>query len=237
MLRIHPLRSDQWTTSLHRTSGGIVWTNTKDASPTSMEVPTQSLSLDFKGAGLVIFSGSSPVAPMIPKSPREPPLAAERDTRTASEPVAEVTAAEPEADIAEEVLPELPFPEPLATEGAHQIHLIIDSLPQHQLIETIPVTVEALGDKVFTATISALNLTGTGNTLGEALLIVKEQVDLLYDQLVKLPQLNDDEKGYLKFLRSHIDGSLSSDGNRARNDSPISPAISTKSKKFSWRDR
>jgi hypothetical protein len=74
MLRIHPLRSDQWTTSLHRTSGSVVWTNTKDASPTSMEVPTQSLSLDFKGAGLVIFSGSNPVAPMMPKSPREPPL-------------------------------------------------------------------------------------------------------------------------------------------------------------------
>jgi hypothetical protein len=151
--------------------------------------------------------------------------------------VAEATAAKPEADVAEEVLPELLSPEPLATEGAHQIQLIIDSLPQHKLIETIPVTVEALGNKVFTATISALNLTGTGNTLGDTLLIVKDQVDLLYDRLVKLPRLRDDEKEHLKFLQSHIDGSSFSDDNRTSNNSTVPPAISTRSKKFSWRDR
>ena len=114
--------------------------------------------------------------------------------------------------------------------------MIIDSLPRHQLIETIPVTVDALGDKVFTATIGILNLSGTGNTLGEALLVVKEQVDILYDTLMNTSDPSEDEKLFLKYLQSRIVGPSFSDSNRARNNPAMSPAaVSTKPKKFSWR--
>src|SRR5258708_29660250 len=100
--------------------------------------------------------------------------------------------------------PEAAEPEPQAPGETHRIELIIDSLPRHQLIETIPVTVESLGDKVFTATVGPLNLTGTSSTLGEALIIVKDQIEIIYDHLTKTTKLDDDEKKHLKYLQSHI---------------------------------
>jgi hypothetical protein len=213
----------------------MVWTNTKEASPTSMVVPMPSFSFDLKSAGSATLSGSNPVARMTPTSPEEAPSAVDRNIRTASEPMAEEAPAEQPAALAADAVPGSSLPEHLATERAAQIELIIDSLPKHQLIKTIPVTVEALGDKVFTAAIRDLNLAGTGNTLGEALLIVKEQVDILYDQLTKSSRLSDDEELHLKFLQSHILGPTFSDNNEAQNNLATSSATFAKSKKFSWR--
>jgi hypothetical protein len=100
-------------------------------------------------------------------------------------------------------------PESPSSPEAHRIELIIDSLPRQQLIETIPVTVESLGDKVFTAKVHQLNLAGTGNTLGDALITVKEQIEILYEQLSKTSELDGDEKKYLQYLQSHIKDSES----------------------------
>jgi len=88
--------------------------------------------------------------------------------------------------------------------GSHTIELSIDSLPHFQLIEPIPVTINSLGDRLFTATVAALRLSGTGDTLGDALVTVKEQLEALYQRLAKSTGLSEDEKSDLQYLNSHV---------------------------------
>ena len=235
MLRTHQLRSDLQATSVSRSSGAAVWTNTKEASPTTMVVPMSMLMFNLNSAGSMTLAGSRPVQRATPKSPEAPLPSPVSDTGTALMTLVEELPGEPEAALPEvpdvgEAL-EAPEPEPLSADRGqverepptaaeaepassvetHRIELIIDQLTRHELIETIPVTVESLGDKVFTATVGALNLTGTGNTLGDALLIVKDQLEIIYDKLSKTTRLDGDEEKYLKYLQSHIRGSSPSD--------------------------
>ena len=88
--------------------------------------------------------------------------------------------------------------------GSHTIELSIDSLPHFQLIEPIPVTINSLGDRLFTATVADLRLSGTGDTLGDALVIVKEQLESLYERLARGTDLSNDENSDLQYLHSHI---------------------------------
>ena len=235
MLRTHQVRSDLQRISVTRSSGAAVWTNTKEASPTTMLVPMPMLMFDLNSTGSMTLAGSRPVQRATRKSPEVPLPPPVSDMSTTPAPLAEELPGEPEAALPEvpdmgEALPAPdPEPEPTAEAGrverepltaaeagpalveTHRIDLIIDSLPRHELIETIPVTVESLGDKVFTATVGALNLTGTGYTLGDALLIVKDQLEILYEKLSKTTRLDDDEEKYLKYLQSHIRESSASD--------------------------
>jgi len=99
--------------------------------------------------------------------------------------------------------------QPPLSSGAdqHAIELSIESLPHLQLIQAIPVTVNPLGKKLFTATVEALNLSGTGDTLSDALITVKEQIELTYQRLIKLTGLDEMEKEYLNYLRLYIKSS------------------------------
>jgi hypothetical protein len=187
------------------------------------------LTFDLKSAGSMTFARSVPAQREIRKS-SEVSLAAPNGGMGATpaplidEPPSEPEVASPEVSDVSEAL-EASKPElqqaaetrqvqsepataseagPQSSVESHLIELIIDSLPRHELIEAIPFTVESLGDKVFTATVSALNLVGTGNTLGDALIVVKEQIELLYEQLLKALELDTDQKIYLEYLQSHI---------------------------------
>jgi hypothetical protein len=210
VLRTHIVRSDLRTVSMARSSSEAVWTNTKDASPTAMLVPMPMLMFDLKGAGSAMFSGSMSAQRPSRKSSQTPPAAPRNDWGTGAVPLAEeelpndepLVAAPAAPDVSEQ--PETLEREPRPAVEAHHIELIIDSLPRRELIESIPVTVDSLGDQVFTATVSPLNVTGTGNTLGDALIIVKEQIEVLYERLSKATALDNDEKTHLAYLQSHI---------------------------------
>lgn len=238
MLRTHQVRSDLQRISVIRLSDAGVWTNTKEASPVSMLVPMLIPMFDLNSAGSMSLARPRPAQRAVPKSPEVPLPAPESDPGSAPVPLAEELPGDPEAvlsaapDESEALEAAAPEPEPPATSDpvdseptpppaahgqssadAHRIELIIDSLTRHELIEPIPVTVESLGDTVFTATVHSLNLTGTGNTLGDALIIVKDQLEILYEKLSKTTNLDDDEKKYLKYLQSHIK-TMPSDGGR-----------------------
>ena len=168
--------------------------------------------------------GRSTVAKPVAAEPPGEPEAVARDAAGSSEAAAAVLEA-PAASEPEETAPEAqppaetlvvdsapaeppePEPEPQPSAESHRIELIINSLPRHQLTEAIPVTIDALGDKVFTATVHALQVVGTGNTLGDALIIVKEQIEILYEKLSKTTGLDSDEKKQLTYLQSHIKSS------------------------------
>jgi hypothetical protein len=220
VLRTHLVRSDLRTTSLARSSDLAVWTNTKDASRTAILVPMPMLVFDLNSAGSIAFAGSMPVQRAIPNSSVYPLAAPGSDIGTAVTPLVERLPSEPAAALSE--VPDVneppkPFkPKLQPPVEAHRVELIIDSLAKHELIETIPVTVEALGDKVFTATVHALNLAGTGNTIGDALIIVKDQIDVLYNELTNTSKIDEDGKKYLKYLQSHIKISSSGDSRSPR---------------------
>jgi hypothetical protein len=228
VLRTHQVRSDLQRISVIRLSGAGVWTNTREASPITMLVPMAIPMFDLNSTGSMALARPRP-AQRATRKPSGVSLAVPEGSGGAVPvPLVNELPSEPEAepvDVADMSQALAPEPEPTpSTEADHidsergsvpeakqepsveaqRIDLIIDSLTRHELIEAIPVTVESLGDTVFTATVHSLNLTGTGNTLGEALIIVKDQLEIMYEKLSKATGLDDDEKKYLKYLQSHI---------------------------------
>jgi hypothetical protein len=95
-------------------------------------------------------------------------------------------------------------PEPEEEPNPHRIELIIDSLPNLTLTEPIPVAIDPLGDAVFTASVRSLAITATGHSIGEALLILKEQIEAVYNDLSKRSQLDSDQKTMLQMLHIYI---------------------------------
>jgi hypothetical protein len=96
-------------------------------------------------------------------------------------------------------------PEPEARPASHRIELIIDSLPHHTLIEPIPVVIVPLGDKVFTASVLNNSIHATGTSIGEALLVLKEQIEEIYAELNKrLAHLDTEQKETLQLLHTYI---------------------------------
>jgi hypothetical protein len=80
----------------------------------------------------------------------------------------------------------LPTPPPNAakierTTKIERIELAIDSIQGYDLIKPIPVLIESLGDKVFVAEAPDLNLSTTGNSVGAAFLLLKEQIITTYE--------------------------------------------------------
>jgi hypothetical protein len=71
-------------------------------------------------------------------------------------------------------------PTPKATK-IERIELAIDSIQDYDLIKPIPVLIESLGDKVFVADAPDLNLSTTGNSVGAAFLLLKEQIITTYE--------------------------------------------------------
>jgi predicted RNase H-like HicB family nuclease len=79
-----------------------------------------------------------------------------------------------------------PKPAPIATKTekttkVERIELAIDSLQGYDLIKPIPVLIESLGDKVFVAEAPDLNFSTTGNSVGAAFLLLKEQIITTYE--------------------------------------------------------
>ena len=67
------------------------------------------------------------------------------------------------------------------TTKVERIELAIDSIQGYDLIKPIPVLIESLGDKVFVAEAPDLNLSTTGNSVGAAFLMLKEQIITTYE--------------------------------------------------------
>ncbi|MBV9551353.1 MAG: hypothetical protein JO032_01050 [Alphaproteobacteria bacterium] len=119
-------------------------------------------------------------------------------------PAAEQTAETPAptADAAPPAEPEPPAEKP---PNSNRIELIIDSLPHHELTEPMAVTIDPLGDEMFTATMPVLEVAATGNSIGEALLFLKEQIESMYEDLNRrAPHLTPEQKTTLQMLHTYV---------------------------------
>jgi hypothetical protein len=85
-----------------------------------------------------------------------------------------------------------------------RIELAIDSLPNFMLIEPIPVAIDPVGDNAFTAWVHNLDTNATGNSVVEALLLLKERIEFVYDDLNRQPHLSNEQKMTLQMLHTYI---------------------------------
>jgi hypothetical protein len=122
---------------------------------------------------------------MVEKRPREPappPVAA--TNATPPDPPQEQNSREPQKQ-------------------SDSIDLIIDKLPRHRLIKPVPVSISPLGDRVFVASAPDIDITVTGNSLSEALLLLKQHLETSYDSLRKRVSGKEQER-QLQRLRAFI---------------------------------
>ena len=71
-------------------------------------------------------------------------------------------------------------PKPPPT-GQERIELAIDSLQNYELLKPIKVVVESLGDKVFVAEAPDLNVSTSGNSIADVLILLKNQISNMYE--------------------------------------------------------
>ena len=111
-----------------------------------------------------------------------------------ADPPAEAAAAEPETD----------EPDPDKPVHPHRIEMTIDSLPHHDLTEPIPIYIDPLGDTVFTASVAHLDICATGNSIGEAMVLLKEQIEFRYGDLNRRPKRSPEQTTMLQMLHTYI---------------------------------
>lgn len=138
----------------------------------------------------------------------EPKEVLEPEAAVSAEPVAAETAAAPDPD-EEAAKPsqddaEHAQPSPEKPTHPHHLEMTIDSLPHHELTEPIPIVIDPLGDTIFTAAMSNLDISATGNSISEGLLLLKEQIEFVYGDLSRRLSLTPDQKTRLQILHTYI---------------------------------
>lgn len=234
MLRTHQFRSDQRPVSRSLSVAAVVVTNTKEAAPTEIRVPMPTLVFGLSSTGPITFGRLASIQPAIPQkrptaadqddvldTSKHPP-ADKAEAEDSAPPIAaaEFTAPSPfkterslsDAEREDEAQEDRDAEETEAglessfrsSPISHAIELTIDSLSHLELTQAITVMVNPLGERIFTATVDALSLSSTGETLTDALIGVKEQIEQLYEKLTKITEPDEIQKDQLNYLRSHI---------------------------------
>jgi hypothetical protein len=146
-----------------------------------------SLVLGFRSSGAALPGANSPVQPpgvVSPKQPVEPTLGPAVPRNAESD--APRTQDRPEAP-----------------KQGDSTDLIIDKLPRHRLVKPIPVSISPLGDRVFVASAPDLDITVTGDSLSDALLLLKQHLESSYDSLRKGAS-GKDQARQLQLLHAYI---------------------------------
>jgi hypothetical protein len=183
-------KSNTWTSRVSCSAGSIQRGRSDDTPARSALVPMPSLIMGFKSSGAALSGVTSPVQkpPRVvsPKQPVEPT---------------------PEPALPSNVASEAPRTQdrPEVPKQGDSIDLIIDKLPRHRLVKPVPVSISPLGDRVFVASAPDLDITVTGNSLSDALLLLKQHLETSYDSLRKAGSANNKEQDReLQRLRAYI---------------------------------
>jgi len=111
---------------------------------------------------------------------------------------AEVGDADFRANVAPAEYPAKPVPR------NERVQLVIDSLQNYDLIKPIPVVIESLGDKIFTAEAPDLNFSMCDNSLGGALLLLKDRITTIYEEYRMKKTLDPEQARRLNILQTYI---------------------------------
>jgi len=94
-----------------------------------------------------------------------------------------------------------PKPPPIRPE---KVELTIDSLQNYELLKPIRVIVESLGDTVFVAEAPDLNVSTTGNSMGGALILLKDHISTLYESYTSKKNLDGERSRQFKVFEIYI---------------------------------
>jgi hypothetical protein len=195
-------KSDSWAPRLSVSSGAVHHGRTDEALTRTSLVPIPVLVVGFKSSGIAVTGARKPSPSpqiVVPASP--PPAEA---VPSGGEPQAKTEASPPPAapETESEEAPAKERRTPASSQG-DSIELIIDKLPRHALVKPIPVTISPLGDRVFIASTPDLDITVTGNSLSDALLLLKQQLESTYENLRGKASGREEERQF-KRLREYI---------------------------------
>ena len=85
-----------------------------------------------------------------------------------------------------------------------RVQITIDSLQNYELVKPIPVIVDSLADKIFTAEVPDLNLSISENSLGGALLFLKDRITTIYEEYRMKKTLDPEQSRCLEILQTYI---------------------------------
>ena len=194
-------KSSSWAPRVSLSSGSVHLGRTDEALPRNSLVPIPIFVVGFKSTGVVLSGVSKPV---------RPPQALVHEGLSLPLPEEGTSSGPPQGRSEPPVGASDDGTEPAQTKDrpapagqGDGIDLIIDKLPRHALIKPIPVTISPLGDRVFIASTPDLDITVTGNSLSDALLLLKQQLESTYESLRGKASSREQER-QLKRLRDYI---------------------------------
>jgi hypothetical protein len=200
---IQRTRSDEWRSSITTCSAAAASTVTEDPYASTVTAPLPTLVVRLGGgvgAGFVLAQAAPPEPDRLAQ-PRLPAVLAQPEHLRAPPEMSAPPA--PQEEEAPENSPS--HNNRIGLVSNNRIELIIDSLPNHELVESIPIAIDALGDSVFTASMRNVDIAATGNSVGEALLLLKEHIAATFDELNRqLSHLTQDQKTTLQLLHTYI---------------------------------
>jgi hypothetical protein len=82
--------------------------------------------------------------------------------------------------------------------------MTIDSLPNYDLLQPIPVVIEALGERLFSAEAPDLEISTTGASIGGSFLQLKEQIAATYEQCRQKSTLSPERLHQLGLFQAYI---------------------------------
>jgi hypothetical protein len=85
-----------------------------------------------------------------------------------------------------------------------KVELTIDSLQNYELLKPIRVIVDSLGDKVFVAEAPDLNVSTTGNSVGGALILLKDHISTIYEGYTSKKNLDGERTRQFKVFETYI---------------------------------
>ena len=193
-------KSNSWEPRVSGSSGSVHLGRTDEVLPRTSLVPIPVLVVGFKSTGLALTGSRNPSrSPQVVKQASPPPA----EERTSSGELGERS--EPPATAPDNSSEPAPSKDRGASTSGQgdSIDLIIDKLPRHALVKPIPVTISPLGDRVFIASTPDLDITVTGNSLSDALLLLKQQLESTYESLRGKASGREEERQF-KRLREYI---------------------------------
>jgi hypothetical protein len=192
-------KSNSWEPRVSGSSGSVHLVRTDEALARNSLVPIPVLIVGFKSTGIALTGVKNPVRPPQLVEQAGPPPTEEATTsgrggRSEPPQTASDNGSEPAQTRDRQASP---------SGQGDGIDLIIDKLPRHALVKPIPVTISPLGDRVFIASTPDLDITVTGNSLSDALLLLKQQLESTYENLRGKASGREEER-QLKRLRDYI---------------------------------
>jgi hypothetical protein len=192
-------KSNSWAPRVSGSAGSVHLGRTDEVLVRTSLVPVPVLVVGFKSTGIALTGARNAVrAPQVVAQPSPPA----EEGGPSGEPQARSEPPPTAPDNGSEPAPPKERPAPAPGQG-DSIELIIDKLPRHALVKPIPVTISPLGDRVFIASTPDLDITVTGNSLSDALLLLKQQLESTYEGLRGKATSREEER-QLKRLREFI---------------------------------